>query len=101
MDTSAGNEEEARKEDRMKPINERYMIYSSKRYTICQMLREIYQLTDNPEIRLKCRIASRMSKCMAKIITEYKGEGWEDNFWPLKENADEGYPSSGNKCQLR
>lgn len=87
--------------DKMKPIGEKYMFYSSKRYTLCQMLREIYQLTDDPEIRLKCRIASRMAKCMATMVTEYKGIGWEESFYPLRENVDEGYTSSSDQCKLR
>lgn len=66
------------------PINEKHMTHNSKHYTLCQVLREIYQLTDDPEIKLKCRIASRMGKIMAAKISKYE-LGWEETTWPYKE----------------
>lgn len=66
------------------PINEKHMNYNGKQYSLCQMLREIYQLTDDPEIKLKCRIASRMGKIMAAKISKYE-LGWEETTWPYKE----------------
>lgn len=40
--------------------------------TICQTLRDIYALTDNEEIKLKCRIAMAMAKAMQDKLKEYK-----------------------------
>jgi len=41
-------------------------------HTICQTLRDIYHLTDNEEIKLKCRLGMAMSKAMHKKLKEYK-----------------------------
>jgi hypothetical protein len=43
-------------------------------------MREIYHLTDNEEIRLKTRIASRMMKMMMAKITEHDPK-WEREHW--------------------
>jgi hypothetical protein len=40
--------------------------------TICQVLREIYFLTDSETIRYKCRIATTMAKNMAYKLKAYK-----------------------------
>lgn len=41
-------------------------------FTICQTLRDIYMLTDNEEIRLKCRTAMAMAKKMQDKLKSYK-----------------------------
>jgi hypothetical protein len=41
-------------------------------HTICQMLRDIYQMTDDEEIQLKCRIAMSMAKSMHERLKKYK-----------------------------
>ena len=41
-------------------------------HTICQQLRDIYHLTDNLDIRMKCRVAMAMSKAMHEKLKEYK-----------------------------
>jgi hypothetical protein len=84
--------------DRIKPIDKKYMTFKGKIYTPCEVLREIYKLTDNPEIKLRCRIISRMVKVMAGKITEVDGVGWEQHFWPKKDRDDEGNKSGGDKC---
>jgi len=55
------------------PIDEKQM--DKGRYhghhTICQTLRDIYHLTDDPEIRLKCRVGMSMAKSMHKKLKAY------------------------------
>lgn len=50
----------------------------------CQTLREIYALTDDPTIRLKCRIATRQCKMMASEISRWDPR-WERRLWPWRE----------------
>jgi hypothetical protein len=95
MDTSTEKTEEISGtsldgfEDRIKPIGRKYMHYKGIIYTPCEVLREIYQMTDDLEIKLRCRIVSRMVKVMAGKITKVDGAGWEQHFWPKKERVDE------------
>lgn len=57
--------------------------YWGKRHTICQMLREIYSLTDNEEIKMRCRLGMAMAKRMQEKLVEYKtkettaGDVWQ------------------------
>jgi len=44
-------------------------------HTICEMLREIYALTDDEEIKLKCRVATAMAKSMHNKLKWYKERG--------------------------
>jgi len=44
-------------------------------HTVCQTLREIYRLTDNEEIRYKCRLAMAMTKAMNSRLKWYKKDG--------------------------
>jgi len=39
--------------------------------TICNILREMYHITDDPEIRLKCRLAFSMGKAMCNKLMYY------------------------------
>jgi len=59
---------------KVEPISEEKML--KQRYlghnTICQKLREIYILTDNEDIKLKCRIAMAMAKRMHNKLKEYR-----------------------------
>jgi len=41
-------------------------------HTICQFLRDIYALTDDEEIRLKCRIGLSMTKSMHERLKKYR-----------------------------
>jgi len=41
-------------------------------HSVCQTLRDIYHLTDNSEIKLKCRLAMAMTKAMHEKLKEYK-----------------------------
>lgn len=56
------------------PVSERQMdrrIYEGEN-TICQTIRDMYHLTDNPDIRLKCRLAMSMAKSMCIKLMEYR-----------------------------
>jgi hypothetical protein len=43
-------------------------------HSICQTLRDIYHLTDNPDVRLKCRLAVAMAKAMNEKLKWYKAK---------------------------
>ena len=47
------------------------MMHKSQFRTICEVLREIYWGTDDPDIRLKAIEASMMAKAMARKLIEY------------------------------
>lgn len=70
----------------LKPVPEHDMEAVGDRYTVCTILREIYHKTDDPEIKLKCRMATTMAKKMAGMITEFKGRGWGKKFYPYNPN---------------
>jgi len=40
--------------------------------TICQVLREIYQASDDEQVQLKCRVAMAMAKKMHERLKYYK-----------------------------
>jgi len=46
-------------------------------HSVCQILRDIYHLTENEEVKLKARIAMAMAKSMNNKLKKYKelGEG--------------------------
>ena len=41
-------------------------------HTICQFLRDIYSMTDNEEIKMKCRIGLSMTKSMHERLKKYR-----------------------------
>ena len=41
-------------------------------YTICQYLRDIYHMTDNKEIKMKCRVGMAMTKAMNARLQWYR-----------------------------
>ncbi len=49
--------------------------------TICQIIRTIYQKTEDEEIKILCRIAVVMAKKMDVRLRRYKFNYDEDNFW--------------------
>lgn len=51
---------------------ERMVSGESPDWTICAVLRDIYQITNNPEIKLLSRIAATMAKKMDLKLREYK-----------------------------
>lgn len=62
------------------PIAESEMNRISPDNTICQTLREAYHLIENPEARLKLRVATSMAKSMTAKLQEYK-RNWRVGFW--------------------
>jgi len=46
-------------------------------HSVCQMLRDIYHLTDNPDAKLKCRIAMAMTKAMNDKLKWYSQQKQE------------------------
>lgn len=46
-------------------------------HTICQILREIYFMTDNEELKLNCRTALAMAKRMDRKLKWYKSKELE------------------------
>lgn len=41
-------------------------------HSICQFLRDIFHMTDNEEIKMKCRIGMTMTKVMHLQLKKYK-----------------------------
>jgi hypothetical protein len=62
------------KDEAIVPVHETEMLRTRYlgHHTICQTLRDIYHLTDNPEIKLKLRLASAMSKHMQAKLKWYR-----------------------------
>ena len=42
--------------------------------TLCNVIREMYHLTEDAEIRLKCRLAFSMGKAMCDQLCKYKAK---------------------------
>jgi hypothetical protein len=64
------------------PVKESDMEMIGHRTTVCELLREIYKASDDPLVRLKCRMATSMAKLMAQMITDAKGRGWGKDYYP-------------------
>ncbi len=58
------------------PATEEDMLIKSYRYTVCEILREIYKVTKDERIKFKLRVATAMAKSMAARITKYDGKRW-------------------------
>ncbi len=67
----------------IKPEVERRMDHTSHHLTLCQILREIYWKTDDPEIKWKCRLGTTMAKAMAKKISKLD-PNWGKDYWPWR-----------------
>jgi len=55
------------------PVSEKEMEIISYRYTLCEVLRECYRLTDNPFIKKRLRVACAMGKSLCARITHFEG----------------------------
>lgn len=64
------------------PIKESDMVCRGPRLTVCEMLREIYVKTEDPEIKLICRMATTMAKELVMKITRVEGAWWGRDFYP-------------------
>ena len=65
------------------PEMEERMVHLGKRLTPCELLRQIYGVIDDPEMKLKLRIATSMCKSMSEEITRRVGPGWGFKSFPL------------------
>jgi hypothetical protein len=66
------------------PVGIFYMGHHGHLASACQTLREIFALTDDPVIQLKCRIATRQCKMMAGELSLHDPT-WERRLWPPKD----------------
>ena len=48
-------------------------------HSICETIREIYEMTEIPEVKLRCRIAMSMAKKMHFKLKEYRDMYAKDN----------------------
>ena len=71
---------------RREPVSEREMDKSryEGHHSICQTIRDIYHLTGDEDIKLKCRLAMAMSKAMHKRLKYYK------ELFNTKKESDDG-----------
>lgn len=60
------------KEREPAPISEMGRKRWEGHHTICQTIRDIYNMTDNEELKLKCRVAMAMTKAMNDKLQYYK-----------------------------
>lgn len=64
------------------PVSEKYM--HKERWeghnSICQYLRDIYNMTNNAEIKMKCRVGVAMTKAMHEKLKEYKKNADKNNM---------------------
>ena len=59
-------------------------------HTICQFLRDIYTMTNNEEIKMKCRIGMSMTKSMHEKLKYYKKKyGMIEKKRKVKSNVNE------------
>ena len=59
---------------RREPVPEKAMLKDryAGHHTICETLREIYQMSSDEDIKLKCRLAMSMAKAMQDRLKKYK-----------------------------
>lgn len=73
------------------------MYRQNRQYTICELLRQTYWLTEDPEIRLNLRIAVNMAKSMVQKLREYKADWDKQGFW---DDTPEGTPRRYNPKKI-
>jgi hypothetical protein len=67
------------------PCPDEHMLGRHDGRYICHVLREIYQKTNDPDIKLLCRKATTMSRKMTIMLREF-GVGWPDLYALVKRN---------------
>ncbi len=67
------------------PVSENTMNFKGNRNTPCQLVRNIYSKTEDQDIKLTCRVLTRMLKIMAKKISEHE-LGWEKIWDEISNN---------------
>jgi hypothetical protein len=65
---------------RVDPVPEREMDKSryEGHFSVCQKLRDIYHMTEDPEIKMTCRVAMAMTKKMHDKLKYYRDKYQED-----------------------
>lgn len=58
------------------PETEERMVHVGGKYTACEVLRQAYSKTEDPEVRLLLRIATTMCKSLANRLYKYEGPRW-------------------------
>ena len=63
------------------PVSEEQMLRDRHldHHSICETIREIYEMTEIPEVKLRCRIAMAMAKRMNEKLKEYREMYAKDN----------------------
>ena len=67
------------------PVPREKMDKVSPEHTICEVLREIYHMTNDENIKYKCRVATAMAKAMSRRLTELNSD-WSNNFFGKNPN---------------
>ena len=65
------------------PMPEKKTMEDSRRWTVCQLLREMWREETDPAVRLKLRIACNMTKTMADSLRKYEPD-WGKSRWPYR-----------------
>lgn len=87
------------------PAPESWMTMTNPRFTICEVLREIYTSSDFNDIRFKCRVAVHMAKRMDAKLREYNKEWnsseWNGNTEEMRKTLEENIPDREGKQNER
>jgi hypothetical protein len=54
------------------PVSEMDRSRYEGHHSICQTLRDIYHMSDDEELKMKCRLAMAMAKAMNEQLKRYK-----------------------------
>lgn len=69
-------------EPKHKPVSEEAMLVKWNKLSICQVIRQVYERTEDPVSKEKLRLACGMAKDMSKKIGELSGdEQWYRKYW--------------------
>lgn len=63
------------------PIHEGFMLRKNRKFTICELLRQTYWASDDPQVKLNIRIAVSMAKSMTRKLRKYKADWDKEGFW--------------------
>lgn len=61
------------------PCPVEWMNAKNPRFTLCEVIREIYHITDDAKIKMLCRIATNMAKSMNHKLMEYNTK-WQEQW---------------------
>lgn len=67
------------------PIDEAQMLVDSPNHSICEVLRQIYHKSTDPDVRLNARVATTMAKAMTAKLSTYNKQ-WYSDFWDPNPN---------------